>query len=147
MNKTEETIQIEREAGCDALVWVVAMCECVRNRKMVSMEKRERDDSKSVLPKGGSSWRKVERGTSQSRGLRDNLWEGKSKVAICLDHTACCALLIPLQLNWSTHILSSTETKLLLSWVQQPTLTSSVAEWAARSLKLSSISTSQVGIS
>lgn len=45
-------------------------------------------------------------GTNESRGLRDNLWEGKSGVAICLDHRACCALLIPLQLSWSAHTLS-----------------------------------------
>lgn len=45
-------------------------------------------------------------GTNESRGLRDNLWEGKSEVAICLDHRACCALLIPLQLSWSAHTLS-----------------------------------------
>lgn len=27
-------------------------------------------------------------------------------MAICLDHRACCALLIPLQLSWSAHTLS-----------------------------------------
>lgn len=54
-----------------------------------------------VLPPG-----EVERGTNESRGIRDNLREGESEVAICLDHRACCALLIPLQLPWSAHTLS-----------------------------------------
>lgn len=45
-------------------------------------------------------------GTNENRGFKDNLWEGKSEVAICLDHRACCALLIPLQLSWSAHTLS-----------------------------------------
>lgn len=45
-------------------------------------------------------------GTKESRGFRDNLWEVKSEVAIYLDHRACCALLIPLQLCWSAHTLS-----------------------------------------
>lgn len=71
-------------------------CVWKKEKEMVSV---------CVLPRGelleGS-----EEGTNESRGLRDNLWEGKSEVAICLDHTACCALLIPLQLSWSAHTLS-----------------------------------------
>lgn len=45
-------------------------------------------------------------GTDESRGFKDNQWGVKNEVAICLDHRACCAVLIPPQLLWSAHILS-----------------------------------------
>ena len=56
-----------------------------------------------TMPRGESRWREVEKGANESRGLKDNLWEGKNAQAIYLDHGGCCALSIPLQLSWSAH--------------------------------------------
>lgn len=69
-----------------------------------------------------------EEGTNESSGLRDNLWEGKREVVICLDHRAYCALLIPLLLSWSAHTRSLSESKLLLSREKLPTLTNNMPQ-------------------
>lgn len=86
-------------------------------------------------------------GTKESRRFRDNLWELKSEAAICLDHRARRALLIPLQLS-SAHTLSIYGDK-------TPPERSAVAHFitpqgfhrAARSLKLSSASSPRMGVS
>lgn len=82
-------------------------------------------------------------GTNESRGFRDNLWEVKSEVAICSDHRACCALLIPLQLSRSAHTLSiyRDKTPPEPSRALRPTSTPNMAHSAAP--KLSSISSPQ----
>lgn len=122
MNKSEETIEIEKVAGGDALLWVVAVSESVSERKMGRQRKRWQV---WAHPRGGLV-EGSEEGTNESSGLRDNLWEGKREVVICLDHRACCALLIPLLLSWSAHTRSLSETKLLLSREKLPTLTNNM---------------------
>lgn len=124
MNKSEETIEIEKVAGGDALLWVVAVSESVSERKMGRQRKRWQV---WAHPRGGLV-EGSEEGTNESSGLRDNLWEGKREVVICLDHRACCALLIPLLLSWSAHTRSLSETKLLLSREKLPTLTNNMPQ-------------------
>lgn len=54
-------------------------------------------------------------GTNESRGLRDNPWEGKSEVAICFDHMSLlCSIDSPSALPVSPHSVHLLR-KLLLS--------------------------------
>lgn len=96
--------------------------QCVKVLAREKWEDRERDGKCEPIPEE-VWWREVEKGQMKAGGLRDNLWEGKSEVVICLDHRACCALLIPLLLSWSAHTQSLSETKLLVSPEKLPTLT------------------------
>lgn len=94
VNKTERRIKQRRQSRLRERQAVMPYFELWQSAKSVR-EGEERDGK-----------RRAGEGTNESRGLRDNLWEGESEVVICSDHRACCALLIRLQLPWSAHTLS-----------------------------------------
>lgn len=127
MNKALETAKIEKEqVGGDALLWVVVESESVREREM---------------GRNGTRWRvwalpqRVAGGTNKSRGLRDNLWEGKWELVICLDLRHCWARSItPSAVLVSPHC--PTADTQLLSWEQQHPLTSTRLHCAAHRHKL-----------
>lgn len=90
MNKSEETIEIEKVAGGDALLWVVAVSESVSERKMGRQRKRWQV---WAHPRGGLV-EGSEEGTNESSGLRDNLWEGKRSQSLLCSIDSPSALLV-----------------------------------------------------